>query len=96
MTEVGASCAPGFFGDQAACKLYERFVLEYCRREHPELSADAPAVSGMLMYARTDEAILPDGDYLMSGNPISIRSLDLSREFEDVRQQLGAVAEEWF
>lgn len=32
----------------------------------------------------------------MSGNPISIRSLDLSREFEDVRQQLDAVAEEWF
>lgn len=170
MTEEGAAKAPGFFDDQAACKLYERFILEYYRREHPQLSAsasqvpwalddgftgalpvmqtditlrqgdrvliidvkyytrmtqqsygvctlhsgnlyqvftyvknmqealpaDAPAVSGMLMHARTDEAELPDGDYLMSGNPISIRSLDLSREFEDVRQQLDAVAEEWF
>lgn len=170
MAEEGAAKAPGFFDDQAACKLYERFILEYYRREHPELTASAsqvpwalddgftgvlpvmqtditlrrgdkvhiidakyytrmmqesygvsslhsgnlyqvftyvknmqeslpagaPAVSGMLMYARTDEAVLPDGDYLMSGNPIGVRSLDLSREFEDVRRQLDTVAEEAF
>lgn len=40
--------------------------------------------------------LVRDGDYLMSGNPIGIRSLDLSREFEDVRRQLDAVAEKAF
>lgn len=55
------------------------------------LREGAPRVSGMLMYARTDEEILPDGDYLMSGNPISVRSLDLSCDFEHIRMQLDEV-----
>ena len=165
MTENGQKSIPGYFDDQMACKLYERFILEYYRKEHPEISANAeqvpwagtdadtgllpimqtditlrkgeqvliidakyytsmtqesygahtlhsgnlyqiftyvknmqatlgegsPRVKGMLMYARTDERLLPDGDYHMSGNEISIRSLDLSCEFEVIRAQLDEV-----
>lgn len=168
MTENGRRTIPGYFDDQVAHKLYERFILEYYRKEHPEISAnaeqvpwagvdttaellpvmqtditlrkdaqvliidakyytrmtqahfgvhslhsnnlyqiftyvknmqetlgaDAPRVSGMLMYARTDERILPDSDYLMSKNPISVRSLDLSCDFESIRAQLDKVARE--
>ena len=170
MAEDGRKKTAGYFDDQAASKLYERFILEYYRKEHPELSANperilwagadaemsllpvmrtditlrrgdkvliidakyythmtqenhgvhtlhsrnlyqiftyvknmqetlpagAPPVSGLLMYARADEGMLPDGDYITSGNPISVCSLDLSREFEDVRMQLDGIVGKFF
>ncbi|MEE1214932.1 MAG: hypothetical protein U0L04_08135, partial [Bacteroidaceae bacterium] len=43
---------------------------------------DAPhEVSGMLLYAKTDEQIQPDHVYHMSGNKISVRTLDLDCDF---------------
>ena len=152
--------------DQKMSRLYEKFVLEYFRREHPELSANAPhlnwqlddsidkmlpimktdvtlekenriliidtkyynsmlqstynsstqhshnmyqiftyvknlayetqsaskIVSGMLLYAKTNEAISPDQDYKMSGNRISVKSLDLNKDFNEIRKQLDAIA----
>lgn len=45
------------------------------------------SVAGMLLYARTDEGIQPDEDYLMSGNRISVKTLDLNRDFSDIRAQ---------
>lgn len=169
MTEDACRSTSTYFDDQAACRLYEHFILEYYRKEHPKLSANAeqipwagadvqtgllpvmqtditlrygeqvliidakyyermtqerhgvrklhsgnlyqvftyvknmqetlgphaPRVSGMLLYARTDEELLPDGDYQMSGNPIGVRSLDLSREFSDVRAQLDGLVRDW-
>lgn len=38
-------------------------------------------VSGMLLYAKTDEMIQPDNIYQMSGNQISVKTLDLNQEF---------------
>lgn len=169
MAEDGRRNVPAYFDDQAACKLYERFILEYYRREHPQLSANAervpwaganaragllpvmqtditlrhgkrvliidakyyecmtqerysvhtlhsgnlyqiftyvknmqetleknsPRVGGVLLYARTDEKLLPDGDYELSGNPIGVRSLDLSRDFAEIRVQLDELVRDW-
>ena len=50
-------------------------------------------VSGMLLYARTDEVIQPDNTYMMSGNKISVRTLDLDREFRDIAKQLNGIAD---
>ena len=50
-------------------------------------------VSGMLLYARTDEEIQPDNTYMMSGNKISVRTLDLNREFRDIAKQLNGIAD---
>lgn len=50
-------------------------------------------VSGMLLYARTDEEIQPDNTYLMSGNKISVRTLDLNREFCEIAKQLNGIAD---
>lgn len=50
-------------------------------------------VSGMLLYARTDEVIQPDNTYMMSGNKISVRTLDLNREFCDIAKQLNGIAD---
>ena len=38
-------------------------------------------VSGMLLYARTDEELLPNNTYKMSGNSISVKTLDLNQDF---------------
>ena len=168
-TDAGDRKLARFVDDQRMSRLYEKFILEYYREEHPEVSANAeqvpwagadaevgllpimqtditlrrdrqvviidakyymsmtqesygvhtlhsgnlyqiftyvknmqatlgegsPRVKGMLMYARTDEKILPDGDYHMSGNEISIRSLDLSCDFEGIRAQLDEVIEKF-
>ena len=146
------------------CRLYEKFLLEYYRKEHPELSANASQiawqlddsenqllpkmqtdimlsqgnniliidakyysrmtqqqygtntlhsnnlyqiftyvkneaeqkkeyiVSGMLLYARTDESIQPDASYQMSGNRIAVKTLDLNCDFKDISEQLDLVA----
>lgn len=48
-------------------------------------------VSGVLLYAKTDEEITPDHDYHISGNPISVKTLDLSGDFETIKMQLNAL-----
>ena len=158
-----------FFDEQRMSRLYEKFILEYYRREHPQLRASAsfiewalddsmseglPAmrsditlsargrvliidanyyastmqsnfdkrtvhsanlyqiyayvknkqiaferagesveVSGMLLYAATDEEVQPDATYRMSGNQIGVRTLDLDRPFEEIRAQLDTIAD---
>ena len=58
---------------------------------------DAPhSVSGMLLYARTDDEVQPDVTYRMSGNEISVTTLDLDQDFEGIRARLNAIAQEHF
>ena len=168
----GSARMMDFLDEQRMCGLYERFILEYYRREHPALSASAPKipwaiddgaddmlpemrtdvtlsrdgriliidakyyahalqsyhgastvhsgnlyqifayvknkeaelvaenvpheVSGMLLYARTDEDAQPDGTYLMSGNRISVGTLDLDRPFDEIRDRLDGIARAHF
>ena len=47
----------------------------------------------MLLYARTDEEIQPDNTYMMSGNKISVKTLDLNREFSEIAKQLNEIAD---
>ena len=166
----GTSRLMDFLDEQRMSHLYEKFILEYYRREHPEVNASAsyirwalddgfddmlPAmksdimlsrgstiliidakyyshtmqqqfdkytiqsnnlyqiftyvknkeaeladmlhdVSGMLLYAKTDEEIQPDGVYQMSGNQISVKTLDLSQPFDNIRKQLDTIANTHF
>lgn len=158
-----------FFDEQRMCRLYEKFILEYYRKEHPEVVANANyiswaldndfsndfsnalptmksdimlsldnrvliidakyydttmqqnfdkrsihsgnlyqiftyvknkdaelanvahKVSGLLLYAKTDEEIQPDGTYQMSGNQISVKTLDLNCDFAVIRKQLDSI-----
>lgn len=50
----------------------------------------------MLLYAATDEAIQPDNSYQMSGNKISVKTLDLNRDFSEIATQLNAIVDEHF
>ena len=50
-------------------------------------------VSGMLLYARTNEAVQPDNDYIIGGNKISVKTLDLNCDFEEIETQLNAIVD---
>lgn len=166
----GSTRLMDFIDEQRMCRLYEKFILEYYRREHPEIIARASQiswqlddgfsdmlpvmqsditlsrgnrtliidakyyahntqtqfdvhtlhsgnlyqiftyvknkdaeysnapheVSGMLLYAKTDAQIQPDQVYQMSGNWISVRTLDLNCDFADIVEQLDRIIAEHF
>lgn len=53
-------------------------------------------VSGMILYAKTDELIQPDSSYIMSGNRIDIRTLNLNCEFCEIQKQLDEIVHTFF
>ena len=70
--------------------LYQIFT--YVKNKEEELKDEANhSVSGMLLYAKTDEQIQPDSTYQMSGNTISVKTLDLNAPFEEIRKELEAI-----
>lgn len=167
---AGATKLMDFLDEQRMCRLYEKFILEYYRKEHPELKArasqipwqldddfglmlpvmqsdimlskgsttliidakyyshttqsqygvntlhsgnlyqiftyvknkdaeygDEPhTVSGMLLYAQTDENVQPNHVYQMSGNQISVRTLNLNLPFQGIKAQLDGIVETHF
>ena len=48
-------------------------------------------VAGVLLYAMTDEAVTPDEDMIISGNRISLKTLDLGREWKEITAQLDSL-----
>jgi 5-methylcytosine-specific restriction enzyme subunit McrC len=154
-----------FIDEQRMSRLYEKFILEYYRKEYPSLNANPSLVSwalddqnnymlpemktditlekngsvliidakyyshslqtnfdkktiisaniyqiftyvknkaskgknvsGMLLYAKTDEQIVPDSVYSMSGNKISVKTLDLSSDFKSISKQLNIIANQF-
>ena len=166
----GSTQLMDFLDEQQMCRLYEKFILEYYRKEFPELSANASQipwalddgaddllpvmqtditlskgskvliidakyysrttqvqfdkrsihsgnlyqiftyvknkeaamaaapyeVSGMLLYARTDESEHPNNTYQMSGNRIDVRTLDLDLPFPQIAAQLNGIVSEFF
>lgn len=166
----GSTRLMDFIDERRMCRLYEKFILEYYRKEHPEITARASQipwqlddgfsdmlpvmqsditltkgnrtliidakyyahntqvqydvhtlhsgnlyqiftyvknkevtygdepheVSGMLLYAKTDEQIQPNHVYHMSGNKISVRTLDLNCPFPQIREQLEQILSEHF
>lgn len=161
-----------FLDEQPMCRLYEKFILNYYRREHPDILAEASQiewqldddehdmlptmqtditlssrdrrrvliidakyyahttqvqydkhtlhsgnlyqiftyvknkeyalkevpheVAGMLLYAKTDEEIVPHHVYRMSGNSIGVQTLDLSQDFPMIRKQLDDIYARFF
>ena len=53
-------------------------------------------VSGMLLYAKTQEEVSPDMDFVIKGNRFMVKTLDLNLEFALIRKQLDGVAESVF
>ena len=53
-------------------------------------------VAGVLLYAKTDEAITPDCMFNMGGNQIGAKTLDLNVDFAVIAAQLDKLAEDFF
>lgn len=156
-----------FLDEQRMYKLYEKFILEYYRKEHPELKVTASQipwniddgyiemlpimqsdimlkkddktliidakyygqtiqkrynsntlhsanlyqiytyvknldrkstgnVSGMILYAKTDELVFPNNSYIMDGNSISVKTLNLNCDFSEIKRQLDSIAYRYF
>lgn len=52
-------------------------------------------VSGILMYAQTNEIDVPVGDIIIGGNRLGIKVLDLNTEFSKIREQLDNLIKEY-
>lgn len=74
--------------------LYQIFT--YVKNYAYSFSGNKNQVSGMLLYAKTDEELQPDNVYQMHGNQISVKTLDLNREFGELKQQLDRIVESHF
>ncbi len=53
-------------------------------------------VSGMLLYAKTEEETQPDNIYQMHGNQITVKTLDLNQKFDIIAKQLDDIVKSHF
>lgn len=77
-----------------AANLYQIFA--YVKNKEIELKKTEYKVSGMLLYAKTDEEIQPDNTYQMSGSQISVTNLNLDCDFSYIAEQLNSIANNYF
>ena len=73
--------------------LYQIFT--YVKNKEAELADRPHEVSGMLLYAKTDEEVYPENEYRMSGNRIEVRTLNLDRDFSKIKAQLDEIARKY-
>ncbi|MCC8196537.1 MAG: 5-methylcytosine-specific restriction endonuclease system specificity protein McrC [Ruminococcus sp.] len=71
-------------------------IFTYVKNKDAEFGDRQHTVSGMLLYAHTDEAIQPEQSYRMSGNRIDVRTLNLNCEFSEIKSRLYGIAKEFF
>ena len=71
-------------------------IFTYVKNKEVELADKPHEVSGMLLYAKTDEDIYPENEYRMSGNRIEVRTLNLDGDFDSIKAQLDGIAVRYF
>ncbi len=74
--------------------LYQIFT--YIKNKELSFGDDMHTVSGMLLYATTDEAIQPNNCYHIGGSKVSVKTLDLNRNFSEIATQLKAIVNDHF
>ena len=74
--------------------LYQMFT--YVKNKEASINDSTHTVSGMLLYAETDSRVQPDQTYSMSGNRISVKTLNLDCDFGDIASSLDKVVAEFF
>lgn len=74
--------------------LYQIFT--YVKTKENEL-VDVPheKVSGMLLYAQTEAEGAFNNEYQIMGNRVCVRTLDLSGDFQSIKNQLDDIAEKY-
>ena len=70
-------------------------IFTYVKNKEMELADQPHEVSGMLLYAKTDEDVYPENEYHMSGNRIEVRTLNLDGDFASIKAQLDEIVEKY-
>lgn len=68
-------------------------IFTYVKNQDKDNTGD---VAGILLYAKTDEAIVPDCIFNIGGNQIGAKTLDLNTDFKIIAAQLDKIAEDFF
>lgn len=71
-------------------------IFTYVKNRDYDFGDEEHKVSGMLLYAKTEEDIQPDNVYQMHGNQITVRTLDLNLPFKEIANQLNIIANSHF
>lgn len=66
------------------------------KNREAQMSGRPHELSGMLLYARTDDEVQPEGTYATSGNRISVATLDLNKDFKEISKALDDIARKHF
>lgn len=66
---------------------------QYVKNKEFELKNCEHTVSGMLLYAETDENIFLNNTYQMNGNQISAQTLNLNQNFSNIARDLDCIVE---
>lgn len=74
--------------------LYQIFT--YVKNRSYQFGEEDNTVSGMLLYAKTEEEIQPDNVYQMHGSQISVKTLDLNLPFAEIAVQMDRIVESHF
>lgn len=74
--------------------LYQIFT--YVKNRSYQFGEEKNTVSGMLLYAKTEEEIQPDNVYQMNGSQISVKTLDLNQPFAEIANQMDRIVESHF
>ena len=53
-------------------------------------------VGGALLYAKTNDEVFPNNDYVIGGNKIAVKTLDLNKEFVNIKAQLDELVKVFF
>lgn len=71
-------------------------IFTYVKNRDYEFEDEEHKVSGMLLYAKTEEEIQPDNVYKMHGNQITVRTLDLNLPFINISNHLDDIVRAHF
>ena len=74
--------------------LYQIFT--YVKNRHYAFGETPHRVSGLLLYAKTDEQVQPDSTFQVHGSQIQVKTLDLNQPFPQIAAQLNGIAEAYF
>lgn len=71
-------------------------IYTYVKNKEAQYKGIDHQVSGMLLYAKTDEDLVPNNIYNITGNRISVKTLDLNQDFSKIENQLDAIVHQQF
>lgn len=71
-------------------------IFSYVKNRDAGFGDEPHEVAGMLLYARTRQRLQPDVTYQMSGNAISVTTLDMGAEFPQIAAKLDDLVGEFF